>query len=140
MIERAVAWKPANTPALPPSAVAVAPDCTGCTHWAEAMLEPGGAFDCWREDQGQSGATPAVFNQPLYRPALREPARNTKDLACCPTCLRDWQYTLEDYRYGWLVYTRAASGCHWNPHGDWRELEPNAFWPAAGGSQTAGGL
>ncbi|MEI6499473.1 MAG: hypothetical protein WCP21_00440 [Armatimonadota bacterium] len=140
MIERAVAWKPVNV--LTPGQMVPlnAPDSDHNKHWAKEAFEPGGAFAVWRNDHGQSGASSWVLNQPIFRSALEDPPRNTKDLAPCLSRLRDWQYTLHEYRYGWVVYTRAASGNHWRPHGDWRDLEPKTFWPGAGGSQTAGGL
>jgi len=140
MIERATTWQPANSyPALHVGALAV-PASDRNKHWAKEAFETGDAFAPWRDDQGQAGATSWILNQPIFRLALQDPPRNTKDLAPCPTRLRDWQYTLHDYRYGWTIFTRTASGSHWQPHGDWRDLEPDAFWPGAGGSQTAGGL
>lgn len=140
MIERAVAWSPAN--ALGPAQFVplAMPAPARNKHWAKEAFEPGGAFAVWRNDQGQAGASSWVLNQKIFRSALEDPPRNTKDLSPCPTRLRDWQHTLHEYRYGWVVYTRAAAGNHWHPHGDWRDLEPKTFWPGAGGSQTAGGL
>lgn len=101
---------------------------------------PDGAVAIWRDAQGRSAAGPVLANRPLKRLARLHPPKDTKDLVPCPTRLRAWQYTLGDFRYGWVIRTHVASGRHWHPHGDWRDLQPEASWPGAGGSQTAGGL
>ena len=110
MVQRAVDWKPAACDATPPN------------------LSPCHCPPCH----------PA--SDPCGESSLQAPERNTYDLWPCAVLYRDWQYALHDYNYGWLVYTHSAANGIWRPHGDWRELEPTAFWPAAKGSEVSGGL
>lgn len=140
MIQTAVAWKPAPE-AIGPSEVDLMVGSYGRNdrHFAEPY-DPGGAFDSWRETRPeQTGASPWLHVQPWTRDDLERPAPETRCLAPCPRRYRDWQYTLNDYRYGWLVYTHSAAG-NWKPGCDWRELQPKATWPAGRGAQNAGGL
>lgn len=141
MVERAVCWRP--------TAGVMAGDLLSertaqerrHRHWAEEHLDPGAAFEKWRENASlDPGATAWVLRRPYYRCEMDSGYFNTRDLVPCPKADRDWQYTLRDYRWGWLEYTRSAANGLWRPHGDWRDLEPDAFWPGARGSQTSGGL
>lgn len=134
MVQRAITWQP--TPCCPPAT----PVESVNMHFASDPLSGGLAFGPWRDSLGRSGATQVVLNRPFFRAGMQAPAANTYDLSACPELYRDWQYTLHDFRYGWLVYNHSAANGLWRPHGDWRELAPNAFWPGAKGSQTAGGL
>lgn len=130
---------PCATPACPPQTVAnksCAKDLCACS----GALTDGTAYGPWRDTLGHSGATPVVLNRCFLRQGMEIPARNTYDRYPCAVLYRDWQYTLRDFSYGWLVYIDSAANGLWRPHGDWRELQPDASWPGARGSQTAGGL
>lgn len=156
MVERAIQWQPTgyNGPACNLSPCQTIPcdttACRGATIANKGCAKELGACPCacagdtaygpWRDTLGYSGATAVVLNRPFFCAGMEKPARNTYDLYPCAVLYRDWQYTLRDYRYGWLVYIDSAANGLWRPHGDWRELEPNAFWPAAKGSETGGGL
>jgi hypothetical protein len=141
MVERAVCWQPQVGVMAGELLSERTEQERRHPHWAEEHLEVGGAFEKWRENTSiDPGATAWVLRRPYYRCEMGEASFNTRDLVPCPKAYRDWQYTLGDYRWGWLEYTRSAANGLWRPHGDWRDLEPDAFWPGAKGSQTGGGL
>jgi hypothetical protein len=68
------------------------------------------------------------------------PARHTCCLSPCPERYRDWQYILDDFRYGWVVDHDTSADPPWDRDCDWRRLHPQPTWPGAGGVWNAGGL
>jgi hypothetical protein len=141
MIDRAVCWSPRVGTMAGELLTVRSQEEWHNPHWADEQMEVGGAFENWRENSSlDPGATPWVLRDPYYRCQMGQAALNTRDLVPCPKVYRDWQVTLHDYRWGWVEYTHSAANGLWRPHGDWRDLEPNAFWPGAKGSQTSGGL
>ena len=141
IITTALAWEPlpesigpANSSPQDPGAV------TAARHFADPA-DLGEAFEPWRDGAVVNPACgPMTYDETHAREAFSLLPRNTRCLTPCAQRYRDWQYALDDYRYGWVVDTHTAANPPWDVNCDWRRLEPGAAWPGAKGAQDAGGL
>jgi len=138
MIECALAWKPMPETVNPGIPSPLGGQVKAARHFADPT-NLGGAFEPWRDQAIVGSATPVVMDTYNMRQGLMSPFRNTTCLHPCPEVYRDWQYALDDFRYGWTVYTDTAAQ-PWKTGSDWRRLQPWDTWPGAKGAQNAGGL
>jgi hypothetical protein len=140
IIEAAVAWQaPPDIGPAPcnPYATARAADVR---HFANPAVL-GGAFQPWRDGaQVDPACNPMTYDETHAAEAFASPARLTRCLSPCARRYRDWQYVLEDFRYGWIVNTHTAASGPWDVNCDWRRLPPLPTWPGAQGAENAGGL